>query len=42
MTQLKAIRSGSRIDMDGTMGSAARGLSDEDIESLAAYATSLP
>jgi len=42
MTQLKAIRSGSRIDMDGTMGSAARGLSDDDIESLAAYAASLP
>ena len=42
MTQLKAIRSGSRIDMDGTMGSAARGLGDDDIESLAAYAASLP
>ena len=40
-TQLKAIRSGSRIDMDGTMGSAARGLSDDDIESLAAYSASL-
>ena len=39
--QLKNIRSGSRIDMDGTMGSAARGLSDEDIEALAAYAVSL-
>lgn len=42
MTQLKAIRSGSRIDMDGTMGSAARGLSDDDIVSLAAYSASLP
>lgn len=42
ITQLKAIRSGSRIDMDGTMGSAARGLSDDDIDSLAAYAVSLP
>ena len=41
VTQLKNIRSGSRIDMDGTMGSAARGLSDEDIEALAAYAASL-
>jgi hypothetical protein len=41
VTQLKNIRSGSRIDMDGTMGSAARGLSDEDIEALAAYAVSL-
>ena len=40
-TQLKNIRSGARIDMDGTMGSAARGLSDEDIEALAAYAASL-
>ena len=40
-TQLKNIRSGARIDMDGTMGSAARGLSDEDIEALASYAASL-
>jgi len=40
-TQLKNIRSGVRIDMDGTMGSAARGLSDEDIEALAGYAASL-
>ena len=40
-TQLKNIRSGTRIDMDGTMGSAARGLSDEDIEVLATYAASL-
>ena len=39
--QLKNIRSGARIDMDGTMGSAARGLSDEDIEVLATYAASL-
>ncbi len=41
ITQLKNIRSGARVDMDGTMGSAARGLSDDDIESLAAYAASL-
>jgi cytochrome c553 len=41
VTQLKNIRSGARVDMDGTMGSAARGLSDEDIEALAAYAASL-
>jgi cytochrome c553 len=40
-TQLKNIRSGNRIDMDGTMGSAARGLSDEDIEAIASYAASL-
>ncbi|MBU3629044.1 cytochrome c [Polynucleobacter sp. AP-Reno-20A-A9] len=41
ITQLKNIRSGVRIDMDGTMGSAARGLSDDDIDALAAYAASL-
>jgi cytochrome c553 len=41
VTQLNNIRSGSRVDMDGTMGSAARGLSDGDIEALAAYAASL-
>lgn len=41
LTQLRNIRSGARVDMDGTMGSAARGLSDEDIEALAAYAASL-
>lgn len=41
VTQLRNIRSGARVDMDGTMGSAARGLSDEDIEALAAYAASL-
>ena len=41
ITQLKNIRSGTRIDMDGTMGSAARGLSDDDIDALAAYAASL-
>jgi len=41
IVQLRNIRSGSRVDMDGTMGSAARGLSDEDIEVLAIYAASL-
>ena len=41
ITQLKNIRSGARIDMDGTMGSAARGLSDDDIDALASYAASL-
>ena len=41
ITQLKNIRSGSRVDMDGTMGSAARGLSDDDVEAIAAYAASL-
>jgi len=41
VVQLRNIRSGTRVDMDGTMGSAARGLSDEDIEVLAIYAASL-
>ena len=41
VAQLRNIRSGARVDMDGTMGSAARGLSDEDIEALAAYSASL-
>jgi len=41
ITQLKNIRSGERVDMDGTMGSAAKGLSDEHIKALAAYAASL-
>ena len=41
VTQLKNIRSGARIDMDGTMGSAARNLSDDDIDALATYAASL-
>jgi cytochrome c553 len=41
VAQLKNIRSGARVDMDGTMGSAARGLTDGDIEAIAAYAASL-
>lgn len=41
VTQLKNLRSGARADMDGTMGSAAKGLSDDDIDSLAEYAKSL-
>jgi hypothetical protein len=41
IVQLRNLRSGTRVDMDGTMGSAARGLSDEDIDALAAYAASL-
>ena len=40
--QLKNLRSGARADMDGTMGSAARSLSDADIDALAAFAKSLP
>jgi len=39
--QLKDLRSAARIDMDGNMGSAAKGLTDEEIEALAAYAESL-
>lgn len=39
--QLKNLRSGARADMDGTMGSAARSLSDADIDALAAFAKSL-
>lgn len=41
ITQLRHIRSGARVDMDGTMGSAARGVSDADIDALAEYAASL-
>lgn len=41
VTQLKNIRSGARVDMDGTMGSAARNLTDDDIAALAEYAISL-
>jgi cytochrome c553 len=41
VTQLRNLRSGARADMDGTMASAARSLSDEEIEAMAAYARSL-
>jgi cytochrome c553 len=37
-TQLRNLRSGSRVDMDGNMASAAKGLSDEDIDALTAFA----
>ncbi len=40
--QLKNLRSGARADMDGTMGSAARALSDADIDALAAFASAKP
>ena len=40
--QLRNLRSGARADMDGTMGSAARSLTDEEIEAMAVYAASLP
>jgi cytochrome c553 len=39
--QLKALRSGARADMDGTMASAAKALTDEAIEALATYAKTL-
>ena len=42
ITQLRNLRSGVRADMDGTMASAARSLTDEEIEAMAAYARSLP
>jgi cytochrome c553 len=42
VTQLRNLRSGVRADMDGTMASAARSLTDEEIEAMAAYARSLP
>ena len=42
VTQLRNLRSGARADMDGTMASAARSLTDEEIEAMAAYTRSLP
>jgi cytochrome c553 len=42
VTQLRHLRSGVRADMDGTMASAARSLTDEEIEAMAVYARSLP
>jgi cytochrome c553 len=42
ITQLRNLRSGARADMDGTMASAARSLTDEEIEAMATYARSLP
>ncbi|PUE58743.1 hypothetical protein B9Z44_03520 [Limnohabitans curvus] len=42
VTQLRNLRSGARADMDGTMASAARSLTDEEIDAMAAYARSLP
>jgi cytochrome c553 len=39
--QLVKLRSGVRADIDGTMASAAQGLSDADIEAVSVYAASL-
>jgi cytochrome c553 len=42
VAQLRNLRSGARADMDGTLASAARSLTDEEIEAMAVYARSLP
>jgi cytochrome c553 len=42
VSQLRNLRSGARADMDGTMASAARSLTDEEIEAMAVYTRSLP
>jgi cytochrome c553 len=39
--QMQNLKSGARADIDGTMASAAQGLSAADIDALAAYAASL-
>ena len=39
--QMLDLKSGTRADIDGTMASAAQGLSDADIEAVAIYAASL-
>lgn len=40
-TQLRKLKSGVRADIDGTMASAAQGLSEADIEAVSLYAASL-
>ncbi len=40
--QLKNLRSGARADLDVTMGSAARALSDADIDALVVFASAKP
>ena len=40
-TQLKGLRDGTRKDIDGSMASAAQGLSDADIDSVSVFAASL-
>lgn len=39
--QLRNLRSGVRVDMDGTMGSAAKALTDAQIDALVAFAQTL-
>lgn len=41
-TQLTNFKAGTRADMDGTMSSAAQGLSPQDIDVLADYLSGLP
>jgi cytochrome c553 len=41
LTQLQHLHSGERADMDGTMASAAKALSPEEMAALSAYAQSL-
>ncbi len=40
-TQLKGLRDGTRKDIDGSMASAAQGLSDADIDAVSVFAASL-
>lgn len=40
-SQLKGLRDGTRKDIDGTMASAAQGLSDADIDAVSVFAASL-
>ena len=39
--QLKGLRDGTRTDIDGSMASAAQGLSDADIDALSLFAASM-
>lgn len=39
--QLKGLRDNTRMDIDGSMASAAQGLSDADIDALATFAASM-
>ncbi|MFT5644177.1 MAG: cytochrome c553 [Janthinobacterium sp.] len=42
VTQLRNLRSATRIDMDGNMASAAKNLTDDDIDALVVFARSMP
>ena len=41
IAQLKGLRDGTRMDIDGSMASAAQGLSDADIDALSHFAASM-